>query len=308
MKPRKIPLYLAWLVSPALLIGAVTALLLAERIGWSYGAAIGTVTVFTAIILVILEWRYPLDERWKMTWPSFRRDLKYFATTGLTIAATSSLFALVGIKLASDHQGVASNWPLILAVPAGLFVFDLLQYWQHRFSHEAKGVIGAWYWRAHVAHHLPDKVYVAMHPAGHPINGFVVRGLATIAPLYALGFSAQAVAFINLVIGIVGLISHTNIDLRAGPLNYVLTGSELHRYHHSADPADGGNYAIVLSLIDVMFGTLKYRPGIPPVALGVHNPSAYPSSNALFEVLKLPFGSALTGPTARQADEIAVRS
>jgi sterol desaturase/sphingolipid hydroxylase (fatty acid hydroxylase superfamily) len=289
MIERKIPAHVAWLVSPALLIGAITSILAAERNGWSYAAVTGIFTVFSAFFLIALELRYPLEERWKMTWRSFGRDLKYFATGGPTIGATNALFAAIGVTLATGHQGPASNWPLIVAVPLGLFVVDFLQYWQHRFSHEAKGALGAWYWRVHVAHHLPDKVYVAMHPAGHPINGFVVRGLVTIVPLYLLGFSPEAVALINIIIGIIGLISHTNIDLRAGALNYVFAGSELHRYHHSADPADNGNYAVALSLIDVLFGTLKYRPGVPPVALGVHDPSAYPDSNALVAVLKLPF-------------------
>jgi sterol desaturase/sphingolipid hydroxylase (fatty acid hydroxylase superfamily) len=287
--PRKIPWVLAWLTGPLLLTGSISAILLAERRGWDYGAVTGICVVLSALLLVALEMRYPLELRWKMTWRSFGRDLKYFATSGATIGLTNAAFAAIGVSLAAGHRGIASDWKLIHAVLIGLFMVDFLQYWQHRISHEAKGKFGAWLWRVHVAHHLPDKVYVAMHPAGHPINGFVVRGLVTIVPLYLMGFSGQAVALINLIIGIIGLLSHTNIGLRAGLLNYVLAGSELHRFHHSADPEDMGNYAVALSLIDVIFGTLRYRPGTVPAKLGVQNPTDYPESNALLKVLQLPF-------------------
>lgn len=291
MPPRKIPWFLAWFTGPVLMTCAVSSILLAGRNGWSYAAATGISIAASAMVLVALEMRYPLDLRWKMTWRSFGRDLKYFATGVPTIGLTNAAFAAVGVSLASENEGMATQWPLLVAVPIGIFVVDFLQYWQHRISHEAKGKLGAWLWRVHVAHHLPDKVYVMMHPAGHPINGFIVRGLVTILPLYAMGFTTQAVAMITLFIGIIGLISHTNIDLRAGALNYVLTGSELHRYHHSANPADMGNYAVTFSLIDGLFGTLRYRPGQVPNALGVEHPASYPDSNALFQVLKLPFSA-----------------
>ena len=128
-----------------------------------------------------------------------------------------------------------------------------------------------------------------MHPAGHPINTFIVRGLVTILPLYLLGASAETVVLANLVIGIQGLFSHTNLDLRAGWFNYVFIGTELHRYHHSADMEESGNYAVALSLIDILFGTFVYKPGQVPERLGIYEPSAYPRSGQVVRIMLLPF-------------------
>ncbi len=285
----KTPWIITWATWPILFLGSMATIMVAIYLGWDLAITSGAVTFSSAIILVILEFIYPLEQRWKMTWPSFRRDLKYFAVNGMTIAAVNAGFAYVGISLAGTHHGPISNWPLYIAVPAGALAVEFLQYWQHRFSHEARGPIGRWLWRVHVAHHLPDKVYVVMHPAGHPINGLIVRGFVTIIPLYFLGASAAAVAIVTGLFAVQGLVSHTNIDLRAGWFNYIFTGSELHRYHHSADPKDNGNYATALSFLDVVFGTQIYRPGNLPSALGVRDTAEYPHSTDIVKVMMLPF-------------------
>src|SRR5207247_10960014 len=85
------------------------------------------------------------------------------------------------------------------------------------------------------------------------------------------------------------LISHCNVDIRAGWFNYLLVGTELHRFHHSANLSESKNYAVTLSFLDVVFGTFYYRPGSLPERLGVVDPSAYPNSEEFWKVMKLPF-------------------
>ena len=116
-----------------------------------------------------------------------------------------------------------------------------------------------------------------------------MRGLANIIPLYLLGASADTIILANLVIGLQGVIAHTNVDLRSGWFNYLFVGAELHRMHHSADPREGRNYAVALSVLDLLFGTFVYRPGQSPARIGVEDPAAYPRSNELHKVLLIPF-------------------
>jgi sterol desaturase/sphingolipid hydroxylase (fatty acid hydroxylase superfamily) len=92
------------------------------------------------------------------------------------------------------------------------------------------------------------------------------------------------------VIGLQGLVSHCNVDLRAGWLNYLFTGTELHRFHHSADISEGRNYAVAFSFLDVLFGTFVRRPGELPRRLGVSDPGAYPRSGQFWRVMRIPFG------------------
>jgi sterol desaturase/sphingolipid hydroxylase (fatty acid hydroxylase superfamily) len=91
------------------------------------------------------------------------------------------------------------------------------------------------------------------------------------------------------VVGLQGFVSHFNVDIRAGWVNYFLMGTELHRYHHSANPGEAKNYAAVVTLWDLLFGTFYYRPGVVAQRLGVEHPAHYPHDRELLKVLALPF-------------------
>ena len=128
-----------------------------------------------------------------------------------------------------------------------------------------------------------------MHPASHPINGFIVRALVTLLPLYYLGASPETVLLLSTVITFQALISHCNVDIRMGWVNYLFVGTELHRFHHSANLVESKNYAVTLSILDIISGTFYYRPGSLPERLGVVDPRAYPKSIEFWKVMKLPF-------------------
>jgi sterol desaturase/sphingolipid hydroxylase (fatty acid hydroxylase superfamily) len=286
-----VPWAVAWVTWPLMFVANVGTGLHAIAVQWDYSTVLTSLLLTNALVLIALESAFPAERKWQMSWRSVVRDLKYFGVSGVTIAATNALFGLASIRLNAGHEGPITEWPLWVSVPAAILVVDLLNYWQHRWSHELKGRLGAFLWRTHAAHHLPNQVYVLMHVAGHPINIFVVRGFVNLLPLYLLGASPETVLIASLIITLQGLVSHLNLDLRAGWLNTVFVGTELHRYHHSARLSESKNYAATLSIIDLAFGTFYYRPGSLPERLGVLDPGAYPDSNELWEVMKLPFVS-----------------
>jgi Fatty acid hydroxylase len=73
------------------------------------------------------------------------------------------------------------------------------------------------------------------------------------------------------------MISHVNADLRVGPLNYVLIGTETHRYHHAAE--ERGNYGPVIPLWDIVFGTFIYEPTRVPASAST-TPAPIPTPHA----------------------------
>jgi len=284
------PWAVTWLTWP--LLFSINILTLAHAIvfHWDFKVVLAASTAVCIATLVLLEFLYPLDERWRMTWRSFLgRDLKYFIGGGLTGAATNYILGVIGLTLAEGHVGPITHWPLWLAVPTTIIAFDFFQYWQHRWSHEADNPIKGFLWKTHAAHHLPEQVYVLMHPAGHPLNFILLQGIIRIPLFYVLGTSPPALFVATAIIGLQGLVSHCNVDLRAGWFNYIFVGTELHRFHHSADVAEGKNYAVALSLLDVMFGTFVYRPGALPQRLGVTRTSDYPHSSQFWRVMLIPF-------------------
>ncbi len=134
-----------------------------------------------------------------------------------------------------------------------LLIPDILWYWVHRLSHEGRGRSGQWMWKMHLAHHLPQQVYLLMHAVAHPLNTIIE---CVILPC--------------------------RCSCWGSPPRCCLWPAwwwgcrELHRYHHSADPPEAKNYAAVVTLWDLLFGTFYYRPGVVAQRLGLEHPAQHP--------------------------------
>jgi sterol desaturase/sphingolipid hydroxylase (fatty acid hydroxylase superfamily) len=267
------------------------------------------------VLLLLLEWLVPYERRWGMTWRHlWRRDLVFIALNGATLALIGWGLAALSIEVAAGSEGIAGAWPLWLQVVVGLLVFEALQYSTHRFMHEGRGPLGNFLWRTHSIHHLPQQLYVVMHAVFHPFNGIVVRLVVQLLPVWLLGYDAEAAFVISSIIALQGTVSHLNLDMRAGWLNYVLVGPELHRYHHSAEGQNATNFGTALSVFDWLFGTFEYRPGVPPRSLGLREEDGYPGQHAplrsaLFPLSLRPVEPQDPGrPTAKAAARAAARS
>ena len=229
------------------------------------------------VLLMVLEQLVPYERRWGMTWRHvLRRDVWFIALNGGTIALVGWGLAALSIEVAAASQGVAASWPLWLQVVVGLLAFEALQYSTHRLMHFGRGPLGNFLWRTHAIHHLPQQLYVVMHAVFHPFNGIIVRLVVQLLPVWLLGYSPAAAFVIGSIVALQGTVSHLNLDMRAGWLNYVLVGPELHRYHHSAEGQNATNLGTALSLFDLAFGTFEYRPGVPPRELGLREQDGYP--------------------------------
>jgi sterol desaturase/sphingolipid hydroxylase (fatty acid hydroxylase superfamily) len=73
-----------------------------------------------------------------------------------------------------------------------------------------------------------------------------------------------------------GMYIHANIAVRAGRLQYVLNGPEMHRWHHAADLTSPVNFSTKLALWDWLFRTAHLPPGRPS-RFGLWRGAAFPS-------------------------------
>jgi sterol desaturase/sphingolipid hydroxylase (fatty acid hydroxylase superfamily) len=261
--------------------------------GWVMGAR--TMTVLA------LEFVYPMKREWRMTWRSFGRDLLYAAMNGGFGALIRWAAVFFAISIADDGAGWLEDAPLLVEVVVLALTFEFIQYWLHRISHEARGTLGKFLWRIHVAHHLPDRVYVLMHPVMHPFNLLFIL-FVTQGTLLLTGASAEAIFVFNALLSLHGLVSHFNFEISAGPLNYLFVGTELHRDHHSADPHESKNFGVLTPLWDLVFGTFHYNPGRTPKRLGVEHPEDYPDSLAIHKVIMLPLSKSSATSYSPTAD------
>jgi sterol desaturase/sphingolipid hydroxylase (fatty acid hydroxylase superfamily) len=282
---RKIITYTLY---PALLLIVIAIIFLAINFNSDYKIVYGATTVFLVFTLMIVETFFPLNNEWKMTKKSFIRDLKYILIDAPIIALTKTGFGLIAIWYSQTHTGFFTNSPILISTIIFLLVFEFFQYWYHRLSHTATGNFGKFLWRVHLAHHLPDKVYVVMHAVFNPINAFVTATIIQL-PLILLGVSPEAALAATLLIDLQSLVSHFNVNIKAGFLNYIFIGTETHRYHHSANIAEAKNYGNTLAIWDIIFGTFYYKPNSVPQKLGLDRPNEYPKSENILEVVTFPF-------------------
>jgi len=253
------------------------------KTAWMMNAAI------LAPLFFVIEWRFPYQQRWAMTLTSFISDLKFVVINSSFMSGVSAALALFTISLSGNNQGMASSWPLPLQLVACFLIFEAINYSLHRAMHESKGKYGEALWKIHAAHHLPPRLYIVMHAVFHPLNSLLIQPLAMILPIWTMGYSQDTVTIFLMIMGMHGLLSHFNVDIRMGWLNYVFVGNELHRYHHSADVNEAKNYGAMLSIYDQLFGTFVYKPGIPPENLGVDESAGLPDYDQTLIVLGLPF-------------------
>lgn len=155
---------------PSLL--AATLLLFAASLmkGWHLATVFAWMAGSRFALLLIVEFLHPAKPEWRMTWASFRRDLKYMVVNGGTGALLKAGLGWLALDMSHLNTGLLAGMPGVVEFLAVLLAFEFFQYWFHRLSHEGRGFLGAWLWQVHVAHHLPEKVYLLMHPVGHPLN------------------------------------------------------------------------------------------------------------------------------------------
>ncbi len=248
----------------------------------------GVTSGFLVLLYLVVEWAIPYEKRWRMTWASFKADLRFALTNTVFVGALSAFLALFTITISGNLSGPGSSWHPALQLLLCLLIFEAINYALHRAMHELRGLPGRFLWSVHAAHHLPPRLYVVMHAVFHPLNGIIIQGLAIILPIWLMGYDQRVVTMFLMINGLHGTISHFNVDVRMGWLNYIFVGPELHRYHHSAAIEESRNYGATLSIYDWLFGTFVYHPGVPPAELGVSPASGLPPYERIWEVLTLP--------------------
>lgn len=172
--------------------------------------------------------------------------------------------------------------PIAIQVGLALIAAELVQYAWHRACHSTV------LWRLHEIHHTSPTLYWLAGSRFHPLEVAIVQ-TASFAPIAMLGAPAEVLGISLVVSAVLGMLQHANIDLRLGLLNWVFSGPELHRWHHSAELAEQrGNYGTVLIVWDVVFRTRK--PPRDPARIG----AAVTSDSYLEHLLLRPGGMTQT--------------
>jgi sterol desaturase/sphingolipid hydroxylase (fatty acid hydroxylase superfamily) len=230
------------------------------------------------LTVILLERITPFHDVWNRNHADLGVDARHLVTVTLTGALTEPALRYVGVTLAAWLLGPYAlglwpgSWPLALQLVLALIIGELGQYWVHRLQHEKD-----WLWRFHALHHSAPRLYWLNAARFHPVD-IVLNNVAYVVPLVALGAGRDVMTLWILFSAIHGIFQHCNVPMRIGPLNWIFSMAELHRWHHSRLIRESNtNYGQNLIIWDTLFGT-RFLPADrePPLDIGLADLPGYP--------------------------------
>ncbi len=275
-----------WGLYPALMTGALALLWALLAIGVQLAWAPYLVVAAIGSCVVLAERLLPYREAWRPRLPDFAQDALFLVLVQMALPLALIWCTTLALLWLAQTSGLRLDvwpihWPVLAQLALKVIAGDLLRYWLHRTAHTWPPL-----WRLHEVHHHPEKLYTTNVFRFHPAEK-ALQFLFDTAPFVLLGIGPEALAYYFVFYSISGLFQHSNIDVRLGWLNYLVSGPEVHRWHHSKKVEESNNnYAHSFVVWDLVFGTY-FRPRRASVTtLGLLDPT-YP--RGFLRQLSAPF-------------------
>jgi sterol desaturase/sphingolipid hydroxylase (fatty acid hydroxylase superfamily) len=224
-----------------------------------------------SVFMIVLERRFPYDKGQKIFRVGFFTDFVWYTLVqgyvmGLVI---SSLIRFMPWRL---H--LVTSWPIPLQLAFFWVTHDFYIYWFHRLQHRSKVL-----WRTHEAHHSVKDVDWLAGSRSHPVE-ILVNQTIEYAPIVILGAHPDVAFMKGILDATWGMWIHSNVGARAGWLQYVLNGPEMHRWHHAARfTGTGFNFATKIAAWDWVFGTAHLPKEEKPRAYGLAGGAPFPEES-----------------------------
>lgn len=242
------------------------------------GLVTGALVPAAFLAVAIAERLVPWQSSWLHSKGDLRTDIGLLFANGVTdrllapalFVAAATAGAVLSARIGTGMWPV--EWPLLAQLALALVVVELVEYTFHRLMHEVPFL-----WRIHATHHSAPRLYWLNSARFHPIDLFLVSSVKMV-PLAVCGAGPPVFALVTLFAAIHGAYQHANLPVRLGPLNWIFSMTELHRWHHSKRMEEANhNYGGNLAVWDVVFGT-RYLPKDrePPEAIGIEALPAFP--------------------------------
>jgi alkylglycerol monooxygenase len=189
-------------------------------------------------------------------------------TAGLLTGNIMMVFALKGITLALHFylfQFKLFNLPELLPTWAlwvlTFIVIDLVFYIYHRISHRVNFL-----WAIHMSHHSSEEMNFAVSFRQAWFGPVSKLPFFMIMPL--IGFDPTIIAVAGVISTLWGIVGHTQIIEKLGPLELIFNTPSHHRVHHGSNSQYiDKNYGNLLIIWDRIFGT--FEPEKEPVKYGL---------------------------------------
>jgi sterol desaturase/sphingolipid hydroxylase (fatty acid hydroxylase superfamily) len=163
-------------------------------------------------------------------------------------------------------------WPGVTSIPLVAFVLylvvlDFANYWIHRAQHRLR-----WWWGLHALHHSQQRMSLWTDDRNHLLDDLIRDAIFA---LIAVVIGVAPGQFVLLLIATRSLetLQHANLRVSFGRFGErLLVSPRFHRRHHAIGDGHEGahrgcNFAVLLPVWDVLFGTANFAAGYPATGI-----------------------------------------
>ena len=232
------------------------------------GLTVTEVYAIGAPIVLAMIFAEALISNWQNRKYYKREDT--YCTVGLLAGNIVMAFAIKGLVLAFHFYlyqfrifDFANTIPLWAMWILTFIMIDLVFYVYHRMSHRTRFL-----WAIHLSHHSSEEMNFAVSFRQAWFGPISKIPFFMTLPL--LGFDPTIIAVAGVMSTLWGIVGHTQIVDKLGPLEWVFNTPSHHRVHHGSNKQYiDKNYGNLLIIWDSMFGT--FEPEEEPVTFGLVN-------------------------------------
>ncbi len=191
--------------------------------------------------------------------------LGFYAT--LVVAEKGFLAALAAAGFDGPDLFSVASLPAPVQVVVLFALIDFSAWLGHYLLHRVEFL-----WQFHKIHHAQKDLGFASNRHFHWVEYLVFKPVGYI-PLNMIGFSVENYFLVMMWSGyFLGFLSHSNVKLNWGVLNYLLITPDTHFWHHAKNVPHkyGVNFASNLVLWDQLFGVFYLPKGAQP-ELGIQH-------------------------------------
>ncbi|WP_455217424.1 GH3 family domain-containing protein [Kaarinaea lacus] len=282
---------LPWIAYPGVVALAIILHLWMNQLGVALPVSTYVPVIIGALLITALEVLIPYRREWHPTIGEVKQDALYTVLVQIVLPRLLSFAVALWLLRTVNGNDAAvldiwvHDWPIALQVVVMIVSAEFLRYWVHRLAHTWSPL-----WRLHAVHHSPGKLYWLNTGRFHPLEK-AIQFLFDSLPFILMGVSAEVLALYFVFYATNGFFQHSNINLKFGFLNYIISSAELHRWHHARDIKESSsNYGNNVIIWDLVFGSWFLPKDRQVSELGLFN-THYPMR--FMEQLKTPFTAAV---------------